>query len=381
MKQRPEIEIIDAMTKENVDVVTTLPCEKMKNLFELVSRGSLFRHVPLNREEEGIGICAGTYLAGGKPLMLIQSSGLGNSINAIMSLTKTYELPLPILASWRGVYKEQIPAQIPLGNALPKVLDALNLPYKIIHDASETDLVRTVIHEAYQHNTAYVALIVPQTFEGYETVKRRCLPKRQRTSILEYKEFMLKPKMKRYQAIRVITKCLDEEAVVSNIGAPSKELYAAKDRDLNFYMLGSLGQASAIGLGVSLKTERKTIVLDGDGSLLTNPSVLSTVAAQKPKNLTIVCLDNGTWGSTGDQLTNAYVLVDMELIAKSMGIERTRKVQNEKELRHTLESLNEKEGPMFVHVMVKPGNANVKNIPLSPVEIKQRFMRALKAER
>jgi sulfopyruvate decarboxylase subunit beta len=68
----------------------------------------------------------------------------------------------------------------------------------------------------------------------------------------------------------------------------------------------------------------------------------------------------------------------MELVAKSMGIEKTRKVQSEKELRHALESLKEKEAPMFVHVMVKPGNANVNNIPMSPVEIKQRFMKALR---
>jgi len=380
MNAKPETEILNSLAKEKIDTITTLPCEKMKNLFEFITQTSLFRHIPLNREEEGIGICAGTYLAGGKPLMLIQSSGLGNSINAIMSLTKTYELPLPILASWRGVYKEQIPAQIPLGSVLPEVLSALGIPYNVIHDSSEIDLVRTVIREAYGHNKVYVALIIPRTFEGYEPVNRQSLPKRQHTSHLEHKSLMLEPRMKRYQAIKVIAEYLKEEAVISNIGAPSKELYAAKDRDLNFYMLGSLGQASAIGLGVALKTRRKTVVLDGDGSLLTNASVLSTVAAHKPKNLIIFCLDNGTWGSTGDQLTNAYILVDMELVAKSMGIEKTEKAQSEKELKHVCETLNEREGPLFVHVVVKPGNANVENIPLSPVEIKQRFMKALRNE-
>lgn len=378
MKLTPETEIIDVLDKENVDTVVTLPCEKMKNLFELVSQSSLFRHIPINREEEGIGICAGTHLAGGKPLMLIQSSGLGNSINAIMSLTKTYEFPLPTLASWRGIYKERIPAHIPFGRALPKVLEALNIPYKIIHDASETELVRAVVLEAYQHNTVCVGLIIPRTFESSEIMKQQHFPKRQHKSFLEHKELTLNPRMTRHQAIRVVSKCLDEEIVISNIGVPSKELYAVRDRELNFYMLGSLGQASAIGLGVSLKTRKETIVLDGDGSLLTNPSVLSTVATQKPGNLTIFCLDNGTWGSTGDQMTNAYTLVDMELVAKSMGIEKTRKVQSEKELRHALESIKEKEAPMFVHVMVKPGNANVNNIPMSPVEIKQRFMKALR---
>ena len=93
--------------------------------------------------------------------------------------------------------------------------------------------------------------------------------------------------MRRYDAIRIITEYLSEEAVISNIGVPSKELYAAKDRALNFYMLGSLGQASSIGLGVALKTKRETMVLDGDGSLLMS-NILPIVAEKKPENLSIV---------------------------------------------------------------------------------------------
>jgi len=378
MSLMPESQIIEILKSEKIDTITTLPCEKMKELFERVSESPFFRHIPLNREEEGIGICAGTYLAGGKPLMLIQSSGLGNSINALMSLTKTYKLPLPILASWRGVYKEKIAAQIPLGKSLPKVLNALSVPYKIVHNASEVSLIEDAVREAYERNSIYVSLIVPRTFEDHAGTKNNHFPKRERSTLLEYSGRIAKPSMKRQKAIGIIAENLKDEAVVSNIGAPSKELYAAKHRDLNFYMFGSLGQASAIGLGAALKTTRKTFVLDGDGSLLTNTGVLSTTAAQNPKNLTIFCLDNGTWGTTGDQLTNAYAFVDMELVAKSMGIKNTKKIQDEKELKTLLENINGKDGPMFVHVIVKPGNANVKDIPLSPVEIKQRFMKALK---
>jgi len=374
----PEDQIIEILTSEKIDTIATLPCEKMRNLFALVSESSFFRHIPLNKEEEGIGICAGTYLAGGKPLMLIQSSGIGNSINAMMSLTKTYQLPLPILASWRGVYKEKIPAQIPLGKSLPKVLEALDVSYKIVHDASEINLIENAVHKAYQSTSICMLLIVPRTFEGHVDTKSKRFPKRERATVLEYRRHVAKPSMERHKAIGIIAESLKDEAVVSNIGAPSKELYAAGHRDLNFYMLGSLGQASAIGLGVASKTKRETFVLDGDGSLLANTAILSTIAAQNPKNLSIFCLDNGTWGTTGDQLTNAYSIVDLELVAKSMGIKNTNKIQTEKELKTLLEGIFEKDGPIFVHVIVKPGNANVKDIPLSPVQIKQRFMKALK---
>jgi sulfopyruvate decarboxylase subunit beta len=118
-----------------------------------------------------------------------------------------------------------------------------------------------------------------------------------------------------------------DEVIVTNLGHPSRELSLLKGRELNFYMLGSLGQASSIGLGLALKCKkRRVLVLDRDESLLTNSSILATIATERPQNLTVFCLDNGTWGSTGGEPTRAYRTVDMELLAKAMGIEKTARV-------------------------------------------------------
>jgi len=226
-------------------------------------------------------------------------------------------------------------------------------------------------------------LISPKTWQKEGEEKAEVMvhfPKRERETILEYKKTIHEPEMMRYDAIKTIAEYLDEEAVVSNIGIPSKELYEINDRGLNFYMLGSYSQASSIGLGMALKTKRDTVVLDGDGSLLAT-SVLPTIAAESPKNLSIFCLDNGTLGSTGDQLTNAYSGVDMELMAISTGIKETKKVHTEKELRSTIESLYDNKGPRFIHVIVKPGivgqSPTVGNIKLTPEQIKRRFMKAM----
>jgi thiamine pyrophosphate-dependent acetolactate synthase large subunit-like protein len=142
---------------------------------------------------------------------------------------------------------------------------------------------------------------------------------------------------------------------------------------LNFYMLGSLGQATPIGLGVSLKTRRETLVLDGDGSLQMS-NILPLVAEMRPENLSVVCLDNGTWGSTGDQ---PAPYMDMELMAFSAGIESIQRAATEAELRSILERLYELRGPRFLHVTVKPGNAEVGNIPIRAAALKRRFMVAL----
>ena len=370
-----ELKVIDILKASKIDVVSTLPCEKIGTLLRLVATDRAFCHVGMNREENGVGVSAGVYLASGKPLMIIQSTGLGNSINAIMSLTLTYKLPLPIIASWRGVYKERIAAQEPLGKAMPKLLDALGLKYTIIEEPTAIGSIEDVIQDAFANERPHIALISPKTWENEDI--NEVWHRNQKPSLsykLNYKNEFNEPEMRRYEAIKIISEYLNEEAVISNIGVPSKELYAAKDRDLNFYMLGSLGQASPIGLGLALKTQRETIVLDGDGSMQMS-NILPVVAEKKPANITIFCLDNGTWGSTGDQPTP---YADMALMAMSAGVENTVKVHTREELRYALERLYDDTGPRFLHVIVKPGNVPpVANINLRAVQIKSRFRAAI----
>ncbi len=366
--------VLDRLAALGIDTVASLPCDRTRDFCALIPER--FRAVNLTREEDGVGISAGLAMAGGRPVLHMQSSGLGNSLNAIMSLTVTFGLPLPVLASWRGVYREAIPAQVPFNRAIPDVLTALGISYTIIRDPDDEELIDTVVRDAYDSMCPHVGLILPSFWEGAPEACRpeQVFPPRARESAFVYRRTFREPVMTRNDAIRTIAAALGDEAVVANIGVPSKELYAANDRALNFYMLGSYTQATPIGLGLSIATDRDIVVLDGDGSLL-GTAVLPVVAAQAPENLTIVCLDNGAFGSTGNQLTNAYGQVDMELLALAAGLKKTCKVQDERELKDAWEDRGR--GPTFIHVVLKPGNAPVPNIPLAPAEIRERFMRAL----
>src|SRR5665647_1492507 len=109
---------------------------------------------------------------------------------------------------------------------------------------------------------------------------------------------------------------------------PCKELYACKDRDFNFYMFGSMGLVSSIGLGLALRTERTVVVFDGDGSLLMNPNALLEIGKEVPKNLMIIGLDNGAYGSTGSQETCALRYIDLGILANACGIQNTAKVNS-----------------------------------------------------
>jgi sulfopyruvate decarboxylase subunit beta len=183
--------------------------------------------------------------------------------------------------------------------------------------------------------------------------------------------------MTRFDAIRTIAGLLQDEVVVSNIGVPSKELYAANDRPLNFYMLGSYTQASSIGLGIAkTRPDKRVVVLDGDGSLL-GSSILPVIAAAAPKNLTVIGLDNGVFGSTGNQPRPGCETADLRLMAMGAGFERTWTVHDPDELEDAF-TRSADDGPSFIHVRIRPGNSDVPNIPLSPVQIRDRFMAALK---
>ncbi|MFA4849980.1 MAG: sulfopyruvate decarboxylase subunit alpha [Methanoregula sp.] len=366
--------VINILKEHGISHIASIPCDKAKDLCFMLP--DHFDHTCLTREEDGIGVCAGLALAGQRPAMVIQSSGLGNSLNAIMSLTKTYDLPLPIIASWRGVQDEIIPAQVPFNTAIPKILDAIGIPYTVIQTSEEFGKIGDVIDDAFLHSRPHVALVLPIAWEGAGScLEEETPPCRVRRIAVSYERIIAEPVMTRFDAIRVIARHLGEQAVVSNIGVPGKELYAARDRPLNFYMLGSYTQASPLGLGLATGTERDVWVIDGDGSIL-GTGILPVIGARQPENLTIFCLDNGAFGSTGNQLTPAYRDTDIELLAIAAGFRHTVKAQTEAELSTVIGDLGP--GPNFVHVLLKPGNAAVKNIPLTPHEIRDRFSAAMK---
>ncbi|HIH74501.1 MAG TPA: sulfopyruvate decarboxylase subunit alpha, partial [Methanosarcina sp.] len=159
----PEEIVIEIMKKEGINLAATLPCDRIKNLLPLVSKN--FPEIKLTREENGVGVCAGFYLAGGKPVMLIQSTGLGNMINALESLNITCKIPLPVLTSWRGVYKEGIEAQVPLGVRLPAILEGAGLAYTIIDEVEKLSQLENVIRDAFENSRPHIALISPKVWE------------------------------------------------------------------------------------------------------------------------------------------------------------------------------------------------------------------------
>jgi sulfopyruvate decarboxylase subunit beta len=365
-----EDQIIGELKKQGVDLVSSVPCDRAKELFFKLPQN--FRHIGLTREEDGVGISAGAYLAGAHPAIALQSSGLGNMLNAILSLTVTFGLPLPILASWRGCEGEKIPAQIPFNRQLPAILSAAGIACTQVSGPDTPNEIGEAIASAYQKRVPHVILLRPECL-----AETGCgvpdLPEHAPPFSVCYERNWRTPVMTRLEAIRAIVDTVINEVLVANIGVPSKELYAARDRPENFYMLGSYTQTSAIGLGIAVaRPDKKVIVIDGDGSLL-GSALLPVIASVVPKNLTIVALDNGVFGSTGNQPRPGQDTADLALMAVGAGFVHSVTVHEPWELEVALASKSGK-GPLFIHTRIRPGNSDVPNIPLSPDQIRDRFM-------
>jgi sulfopyruvate decarboxylase subunit beta len=179
--------------------------------------------------------------------------------------------------------------------------------------------------------------------------------------------------MKRIEAIALAAEAAEAcgALLISNIGYPSRELFSVKDRPENFYMLGSMGLASSIGLGLALaRPERKVMVLDGDGSVLMNLGTLATIAHHAPENYLLVILDNGCYGSTGSQPTCTYLGTDLFALAKAAGVKKVGLVERAEDLAEVFFGHE-----VVVIVKVEEGNASVPIIGLSPEEIIERFIR------
>jgi sulfopyruvate decarboxylase subunit alpha len=121
--------IYDGLKDVGIDFIVSVPCVNLSKLLNMIDDDPEITHIPVTREEEGIGICAGAYLGGKRTAILMQNSGLGNSINALKSLMELYEFPLLMIMSHRGTEGESIVGQVPMGESTPRILEAMDFRF------------------------------------------------------------------------------------------------------------------------------------------------------------------------------------------------------------------------------------------------------------
>ena len=179
--------------------------------------------------------------------------------------------------------------------------------------------------------------------------------------------------MIRSEVLNSIVPVISDQLVICNIGLPSQELFQLDDRPSNFYMLGTMGLCSSIGLGLALAQPGKVVAIEGDGSVLTNLATLATIANNVSDNFVLLIIDNGSYGSTGDQPTYAGLRTSLAKVAVACGCEHVVECEAE-ETAETLQRALDGGQMTIIIAKCQSGNIEVPVIEMNPVLIRERFM-------
>ena len=183
--------------------------------------------------------------------------------------------------------------------------------------------------------------------------------------------------MIRSEIIEAIAPVIRDHLVVCNIGLPSQELFQIDDQPTNFYMLGTMGLSSSIGLGLAIAQDKKVISIDGDGSVLTNFGTLPTIANNVRGNFILLIIDNGSYGSTGDQPTYAGMKTSLAEVSRACGCENVVECKAE-DTPGVIQAALDSNKMTIIVAKCESGNIPVGVIEMNPIMIRERFMAEVK---
>lgn len=359
---KPE-SFVAELKKNNLGPMVEVPCSYLKDFLNYLWDTEEIKIINPVNEAVVMAIAAGEYLGSGKiPIVALQNSGFGNTINALTSLNQMYDIPAFMMVTWRGEggAGRDAPEHDITGENLLKYLKTYNLPYEIADPKSYKTQIKNLTQIAQKTHKPVVMVIKKTTFAPYAVQNG----KKKKTG------------MTRFDAIELIKKEAKRKGIfLSGTGFPSRDSFNARDTS-DFYVMGSMGHVSGIGLGVAAANpKKKIIVLDGDGGAVMHAGTFASLDARIHKNYLYIMLDNGVYESTGGQKAVSQH-VDFKLFAKAFGFKKYYLAKNSNDLKISLGKALAVKVPTFLHVKVVTGeHAGVRvSDKYTCAEVTDRFM-------
>lgn len=369
-------QLYQALHKHDIDFYTGVPDSLLKNFCAYITDHAERRNNIIAANEGGaVGLGAGYHLATGKtPVVYMQNSGLGNTVNPLLSLTDedVYNIPVLLIIGWRGepgVHDE--PQHVKQGKVTLPLLEAMGIRYELL--TTETEELEKQVQRAIDYMTetrrAFALVVHKGTFDNYKLKTNIPSPYA----------------MTRETAIQQAAAALPPEAViVSTTGKISRELFEyraskGESHEQDFLTVGSMGHASQIALGIALQQPERTVaVFDGDGAVIMHMGGLSIIGSLGPENLCHFVFNNGAHDSVGGQPTVGFQ-IDIPQIASACGYRSAFSVGDEPQLRAALDILPRLPKPCLIEIKVKKGSRDDLGRPTTtPQENKQALMQFLR---
>jgi len=364
----------DICGKYGLTFFTGVPDSTYKPWMSFLERDDTgFTNIPAVNECEATAVSAGYHLSTGKfPVLYMQNSGFGKTVNPLTSLCgpDIYNIPILLMIGWRGEPgKPEAHQHRQIGRIMTNLLEVLDVPYAVLSDdaVEAENQVQEAVQYLEDKNLPYALVVRKDVFEPLETKPET--------------ESML---MKREDAILTILNHIsDQDILVSTTGKTSRELNEAltqQDREnVNaFYNPGAMGCASSIALGIALqKPNIRIFTMDGDGALLMQMGALATIGKQQPRNYHHILFDNNAHESTGGQINNSDA-VDFAELAKTCNYRNSWTINSREQLEKIFPEFSRAEGPVMLVVKIRTGSRGDLSRPDEPVVLKQKFMQHLR---
>lgn len=366
----------ESLNQNGVDFYTGVPDSLLKDICSYISDNApADRHVITSNEGGAIALAMGYYLATSKtPLVYMQNSGFGNTINPLLSLAdpKVYSIPMLLVIGWRGEpgVKDE-PQHVKQGEVSETLLKTLEIPYTVISD--KTSNIDKVVSDAAKHaednNEPYAILVRKGTFEPYS------LKTKTKTNF----------DLNREEAIIKTTELLsDSDIIVATTGKTSRELFEFRARNnqghhRDFLTVGGMGHANQIALGIALAKPNKTVYcFDGDGAVLMHTGSLGIIGDLNLDNFKHIIFNNGAHDSVGGQPTIGFD-ISFGNIAKAFNYTKVFKIEKLKDFDQIFIDFQKEKGPCLLEILVNKGARKDLGRPtVTPKENKLNFMSFIK---
>lgn len=361
------------LQEKEISFYSGVPDSLLKHFLQYIQdHAPAGKHVITANEGLAVALASGYYFSTGKlPLVYLQNSGLGNLINPLTSLAdkEMYAVPMLLMIGWRGrPGTKDEPQHVKMGRITQSLLDVLEVPCYLLSDDESTCFA--AIQKAIEKAIAIeqpVALLVPEEiFEMYKGA-----PSKNNYTLIREEVIQ-----------KIIARLKGDEIVVCTTGKSGREFYEqnilAQSRvDSYLLSVGGMGHANHIALGLQYGSDRKTIMIDGDGAVLMHMGSLPVIGQYAKADFIHIVINNGSHESVGGQPTVAFN-ADWQAIAGACGYTHVTCIDNEEKLEQWMSNGLHMGGVQFVEIRTNTFSRPDLGRPKGqPVEWKEQLVKAI----
>lgn len=363
---------LNAAKQKGWDFFTGVPCSFLTPLINATISSPKFEYIGAASEGEAVGIAAGAYLAGRLPVVMCQNSGLGNTVNPLTSLNFPFKIPALLIVTWRGEpgLKDE-PQHELMGEITHSMLGMMRIPHRPF-PKQENEIVPALDAALghIQETGLPFALVMEQGAVDKTPLSEVPAGSHNLPKVVSHIEGRLET---RFDVLKAVYERFGNDPIIATTGKAGRELFTIGDRENHIYLVGSMGCASGVGLGVAHVSGRRTVVIDGDGAALMKMGTFATIGSYRPEGLIHILLDNGVHDSTGGQSTVSEH-IDFAGVAAACRYSTSASVDSLSGVGRVLDEIEGKPGPHFLHVRIRPGSLKELGRPtVKPPQVAARF--------